>query len=144
MKVKVYEGGYLPERAHFDDAGSDLRTPEDITLAPAGEKGDSAVVDLRIAIEIPIGLYGKLESKSGLNVKFSVVCPGGVIDSGFRGTIKARMVNQGHESYHFDAGDKLCQIIIQPCILNTWEKVEKLDPSESGRDESGWGSTGKR
>lgn len=146
MKSKVYEGGYLPTRAHFDDGGSDLRTPEAFTLAPAGQEGDSYVVDLKIAVEIPIGQYGKLESKSGLNVNHSVVCTGGIIDSGFRGTIKVRMMNQGHEPYHFERGDKVCQIIVHDCLLNTWEDVGdgELDPSDSGRNKSGWGSTGRK
>lgn len=145
MKVKVYGGGYLPERAHFDDAGADLRTVVGFTLQPAGYNGDSVVVNTQVAFEIPVGWYGKLESKSGLNVKHAVVCTGGVIDSGFRGTVKVRMMNQGHEPYTFHAGDKICQIVFMPCGLFTFEDVGdgELDPADSGRNYNGWGSTGR-
>lgn len=139
MKVKVLEGGHMPERAHFDDAGIDFFTPEGFTLAPF----DSRVVDLKVAVQIPIGYFGKLESKSGLNVKHGVVSCGGVIDSGFRGSIKVRIMNQGEDPYTFEKGDKIVQMVLLPCGLFDLERVDKLDPSESGRDNSGWGSTGK-
>lgn len=139
MKVKVFDGGFLPERAHFDDAGIDFRTPVGFTLAP----GESHVVDLRVAVEIPIGYFGKMESKSGLNVKHSIVSCGGVIDSGFRGTIKVRMQNDGTEEYTFKPGDKLVQMVLIPVLLATIDCVNELDPADSGRNESGWGSTGR-
>lgn len=75
MNVKVFDGGYMPRRAHFDDAGIDLLTPEGFTLRP----GESRVVDLKVGFEIPVGYFGKLESKSGLNVNHGVICPGEVV-----------------------------------------------------------------
>lgn len=144
MKYKVLEGGFEPARAHFDDAGIDFRTPESFVLSPAGQTGDSRVIDLRVAVEIPVGYFGKMESKSGLMVKHSVCCCGGVIDSGFRGTLKVRMINHDPDyAYSFERGDKLVQMVVQPVLLCTLDKVDELDPSDSGRDESGWGSTGK-
>lgn len=143
MKVKVEKGGYMPERAHFDDAGIDFRTPEEFTLGPAGSDTDQRVVDLKVHVEIPIGYYGKLESKSGLMVNHGVCSMGGVIDSGFRGTVKVMMINHSHTPYHFDQGDKVVQMVIQPALLATLETADALRRSESGRDASGWGSTGK-
>lgn len=140
MKIKVYDGGYLPERAHFDDAGIDFRTPEQFTLEP---NGGAKVIDLKVAVQIPIGYFGKMESKSGLMVKNGVVCAGGVVDSGFRGTIKVRMINNGDEPYTFEIGDKVVQMVLIPCGLFDIEPKEELDLSDSGRNESGWGSTGR-
>lgn len=144
MKYKIYEGGFEPKRAHFSDAGIDFRTPESFELQPAGTPGDSHVVDLKVAVEIPIGYFGKMESKSGLMVNHSVCCGGGVVDAGFRGTIKVRMINHDPEhSYKFDRGDKVVQMVVQPVLLCTLEEFEELDPADDGRNESGWGSTGK-
>lgn len=140
MKVKVYDGGYMPERAHFDDAGIDLRTPEAFVLEG---HGGSHVVDLQVAVQIPIGYFGKLESKSGLNVNYNIQITGGVIDSGFRGTIKVRVTNNGPTPYIFGKGDKLVQMVLIPVGLFDLEQVDDLDSSESGRDMSGWGSTGR-
>ena len=140
MKVKVLDGGFLPERAHFDDAGLDFKTPETFTLEP---HGGWHVVDLKVSVQIPIGYFGKMESKSGLMVKHGIVCKGGVIDSGFRGSMMDRMQNDGDEPYTFKRGDKLVEMVLQPVLLADIEKVEELDPSASGRDESRLGSTGK-
>lgn len=140
MKFKILDGGFLPTRAHFDDAGIDFRTPETFTLAP---NGGAKVIDLKVAVQIPIGYFGKMESKSGLMVKSGVVCAGGIVDSGFRGTIKVRMVNNGEDPYTFERGDKVVQMVPIPCGLFDIEEVEELDESASGRNKSGWGSTGK-
>lgn len=139
MNVKVFDGGYMPRRAHFDDAGIDLLTPEGFTLRP----GESRVVDLKVGFEIPVGYFGKLESKSGLNVNHGVICPGGVIDSGFRGSVKVRMLNTGYTDYTFMRGDKVVQMVLIPVLLADLNEVDELTPSESGRDNSGYGSTGR-
>ncbi len=139
MNVKVFDGGYMPRRAHFDDAGIDLLTPEGFTLRP----GESRVVDLKVGFEIPVGYFGKLESKSGLNVNHGVICPGGVIDSGFRGSVKVRMMNTGYTDYTFMRGDKVVQMVLIPVLLADLNEVDELTPSESGRDNSGYGSTGR-
>lgn len=137
MNVKLYDGAYMPERAHDVDAGADLRTPVDVTL----KAGSDCVIDTLVAMEIPEGYFGKLESKSGLHIKHSIVCPGGVVDSGYTGTITVRLENHSSEDYTFSAGDKICQIVIQPCHLCSFDKVEELEETERG--ESGFGSTGK-
>lgn len=139
MNVKVFDGGYMPRRAHFDDAGIDLLTPEGFTLRP----GESRVVDLKVGFEIPIGYFGKLESKSGLNVNHGIVCPGGVVDSGFRGSVKVRVLNTGYTDYRFMRGDKVVQMVLIPVLLADLNEVDELTPSESGRDNSGYGSTGR-
>lgn len=140
MKFKILDGGFLPTRAHFDDAGIDFRTPETFTLAP---NGGAKVIDLKVAVQIPIGYFGKMESKSGLITQKGVTCAGGIVDSGFRGTIKVRMINNGDEPYTFEKGDKVVQMVLIPCGLFDIEPKEELDLSDSGRNESGWGSTGR-
>lgn len=137
MKVRLNEGAYMPVRAHYTDAGADLRTPISFCLPAGGE----AVVDTGVAMEIPKWYFGKLESKSGLHVKHGIVCPGGIIDSGFTGTIVVRLENHSKEDYNFEAGDKICQIIIQPCDCCSFEEVDAL--MDTPRGASGFGSTGK-
>lgn len=131
------------KRAHFDDAGIDFRSPIDFILTPAGTKYDQYVIDTGIHVQIPVGYFGKMESKSGLMVNHGVCCMGGVVDSGFRGTVKVRMINHGHEQYHFSVGDKLCQMVLIPTLLADLERVDELGESVSGRGDSGFGSTGK-
>lgn len=139
MKYKLTKDAYPIDRAHFDDAGIDIRTPEGFTL----HAGEQRKVDTGVSVQIPIGYYGKMESKSGLMVNHGVICMGGVVDSGFRGTIKVRMWNTSHEDYTFEKGDKLVQMVLIPTLLDIPELSADLEMSESGRDDSGFGSTGR-
>lgn len=139
LRFKVLEGGYEPKRAHFDDAGIDFRSPEDFTLPAHGHY----LIDLKVCPEIPIGYYGKMESKSGLMTQKVVICDGGVIDAGFRGSIMVMMENHSDKDYHFKKGDKVVQMVVIPCLLDDIETVDELKESIGGRNESGWGSTGR-
>lgn len=139
MKVALSDGAYMPQRAHFDDAGIDMRTPIGFILHAHEQK----VVDLGVHVQIPVGYFGKMESKSGLLVNHGIMCMGGVVDSGFRGSIKVRMWNTTSEPYEFYKGDKLVQMVLIPTLCADIEDSEYLDPSASGRDNSGWGSTGR-
>ena len=137
MKYYVEEGGFEPIRGHYADAGMDLRTPEDVVL----RAHDSVVIDTKLHCCIPFGYYGKLESKSGLHVNHEIVCLGGVIDSGYEGSVKVKLYNMGANLYKFHAGDKIVQMIIQPCVLEDWVVDDNFGGSERGSD--GFGSTGK-
>ncbi len=139
MKYTRKDEAFEIKRAHFDDAGIDMRIPERLVL----RAGEQAVVDLGVSVEIPIGYYGKMESKSGLMVNHGIICMGGVIDSGFRSTVKVRMWNTSHEDYVFKKGDKLVQMVLIPTLLAVPELVDHLGESESGRNASGFGSTGR-
>ena len=137
MKVRLMGGAFMPERGHNADAGLDLRTVEAVTV-PAG---GSAVFDTGVCVAIPEGYWGKLESKSGLNVKHSVVSLGGTIDSGYTGSIRVKLYNFGKEDYRFERGDKIVQLVIMPCAYFPMEEVESLDETERGNN--GFGSTGR-
>lgn len=138
IKVVLDEGAYMPERSHYADAGLDLRARQAIAILPGG----SATLDTGVHMEIPEGYFGKLESKSGLNVKYGVVSHGGVIDSGYTGSIVAKLYNHGKEPFVFQKGDKCIQIIIQPCENRmALIKVDALDETERGN--GGFGSTGR-
>lgn len=137
MKIVLDKGAYMPVRGHAEDAGMDLRTPTEVTI-PAG---GSALIDTGVHMQIPVGYFGKLESKSGLNVKHSIVSHGGVIDSGYTGSIIAKLYNHGDSDFTFSPGDKVVQIIIQPCALPEIEVVDSLEETERGI--GGFGSTGR-
>ena len=136
MKVMLEDGAYMPERAHKQDAGYDLRTPCSIFVPPHGD----ATVSTGVHIEIPEGYVGFLKSKSGLNVKNDLTAEG-VIDSGFNGSITVKIYNHGSEPYIFDRGDKIVQIVFLPIFTPAMEKVDHLDDTERG--ENGFGSTGR-
>lgn len=137
MKIKLDPSAYLPERAHGTDAGLDLRTPIAATVPAHG----SVSIDTGVHIALPHGYYGKLESKSGLNVKHGIVSLGGTIDEPYRGSIVAKLYNMTDTPYHFAAGDKVVQLVIQSYIAPELEIVDELDVTD--RNEAGFGSTGR-
>ena len=136
MKIKLDEGAYMPVRAHDTDAGLDLRTPKEVTVPAHG----SVIIDTGVHVALPHGYYGKLESKSGLNVNYNVVSLGGTIDEPYRGSIVAKLYNLSDLDYTFNAGDKVVQMVIQPYIAPELEEVDELD--ETDRGEKGFGSSG--
>ena len=139
MRIRVLEGGYAPKKAYFDDGGMDFCTPDDVDI----KAGSSVIVDLKVQVQIPIGFFGKLESKSGLMFKHHIVCPGGVIDSSYRGNVRVVLENHGDTDYHFNKGDKVVQMIIQPCLLPSIDIVDDLEESTSGRNTNAYGSSGR-
>lgn len=101
LKILLDEGAYIPERAHTADAGYDLRSPIKARLYA----GKSITIDTGVHFQIPEGYAGVLKSKSGLNVKHDIV-GGGLIDSGYTGSVRAKLYNHGEESYMIEVGDK--------------------------------------
>ena len=137
IKIVLDNGAFVPERAHEADAGYDLKTPFDTVIRPGG----SAIIDTGVHIAIPMGYFGKIESKSGLNVNNGIVSCGGVIDSGYTGSIRVKLYNFGRLPYTFRTGEKIAQLIIQPCILPELIITDKLVKTDRGN--KGFGSTGK-
>lgn len=134
---KLHPDAKLPSRAHFDDAGVDLYSVENIILKP----GDRVGVKTGIALAIPSGFVGLVWDKSGLALKSGIKIMGGVIDAGYRGEIQVIMKNLGDEDLSIEVGQKLAQLLVQKVELYEIEEVDELE--EATRGDNGFGSTGK-
>lgn len=141
IKVMLDPGAYMPTKAHRDDAGYDLMTPEEFDVPPAGPKGAGvAVIDTGVHMLIPRGQYGSIRSKSGLNVRQDLTTDG-VIDSGYTGSIVVKLYNHGNRRRFFNAGDKIAQIIIQAYRMHELAQIDSLPETERGNN--GFGSSGR-
>lgn len=136
VRVVLDDGAFIPERAHDDDAGYDLRSPIDIVL----QAHSHITVDTGVHMEIPSGYVGFLKAKSGLNVVYDITGTG-VIDSGYTGSIKVKLYNHGDTFHKFARGDKLIQLVLLPIFTPELVTVNSLGETERG--DSGFGSTGK-
>ena len=134
---KVHTDATVPHYAHPGDAAFDLFTPEKIEIKP----GERVQVPTGIAMEIPVGCAGLIWDKSGLSHKNGLKTLGGVIDAGYRGEVKVGMINLANETYVFEKGHKVAQMIIQKIESPDIEEVTEL--SDSSRGTGGFGSTGK-
>lgn len=137
MKVKLDHGAKMPTRAHETDAGLDLYSRETKQI----KAGESATFDTGVHIELPRGLYGKIESKSGLNVNYGIVSCGGVIDEGYNGSIKVKLYNLSDATYYVEPGDKIAQLVIMLYAAPALELADEIEGGERGSN--GFGSTGK-
>ena len=76
----------LPRYSKGGDAGADIVTRVDVTLAP----GQRALVPTGIAIALPEGYVALVHPRSGLAIKHGVtmVNAPGTVDAGFRGELQ--------------------------------------------------------
>jgi dUTP pyrophosphatase len=128
-----------PAYAHPGDAGADLVTAVDVTLAP----GERALVPTGIAIALPHGYVALLHPRSGLAMRhgLSIVNTPGTVDAGFRGEIKILLINlDPHEPIVLRRGDRIAQMVIQRVETARFVDVEVLPDSVRGT--GGYGSTG--
>lgn len=135
LECQLKPGAQLPYRAHPTDAGADLMSNEDLEIYPNEQK----LVDTGIAIKIPHGFAGFVynrssQGKKGITIPHSV----GVIDSGYRDTIKVLLKNIGDDPYKITAGDRIAQLVIQKVELVGFKDIW----NDSTRGTGGFGSTG--
>lgn len=129
----------VPHCAYGGDAAVDLRSTCDATLQPFERK----LIPCGIAVAIPVGYAGFVLPRSGLacNHGVSLVNAPGLIDSNYRGEIKAVLINlDPHEPFTIKRGDRIAQLsIISVCDL-TFQLCGDLPSTERG--EGGFGSSG--
>jgi dUTP pyrophosphatase len=145
MSVKVLikrldPGVPLPIYAKGGDAGADIVSAVDITLAP----GERALVPTGISIALPDGYVALVHPRSGLAIKHGVtmVNAPGTVDAGYRGELKLILINHDpSESVSFKRGDRVAQLVIQQVERAQFIEVQELPGSGRGTD--GFGSTGR-
>lgn len=129
----------VPAYAHEGDAGLDLRITERTRLLP----GMRRTVGTGVSVEIPEGHVGLLFPRSGLSSNLGIALANAVavIDSGYRGEIRAPLYNISQRPITLNAGERVCQLVIMPFVRVEPTLVESLGDSERGVD--GFGSSGR-
>jgi len=136
---RLDEGVPLPTYSHPGDAGADLVTAEDVTLAP----GERVVVGTGLAIALPEGYAAFVHPRSGLAARhgLSIVNTPGTVDAGYRGEVKVLLVNHDpREPIELRRGDRVAQLVFQRVERAAFVEVDELPPSDRGA--GGHGSTG--
>ena len=141
MTVKVLRSdpeAQLPAYAHPGDAGMDVRSIEELTLAP----GARALVHTGLVLMLPPDAEAQVRPRSGLALKHGVTVLNtpGTIDAGYRGEVGVILVNLGTEPFTVEKGMKIAQIVVSPVAQA--EIVEVVSVDETDRGAGGFGSTG--
>jgi dUTP pyrophosphatase len=129
----------LPAYAHDGDAGADLVTTVDATLAP----GERAVLPTGLALALPPGYAAFVHPRSGLAARCGValVNAPGTVDAGYRGQIQVIVVNlDPREPVVLRRFDRIAQLVIQRVERASFQDVAQLPGSV--RAHGGLGSTG--
>jgi dUTP pyrophosphatase len=137
MRVILEDGAFMPERAHTNDAGLDIRAIK-CGIVKAGQ---SAIFHTGVHIELPPGTFGDMRSKSGLMFNHDITSDG-TIDAGYQGEIMVKLFNHSSEDYNVRRGDKISQLVISPVVYVELEQVEAFDVVTE-RSSDGFGSTGR-
>ena len=116
----------LPKYAHPTDAGLDLRANEVCTLKPFERR----LVSTGLAIALPDGYAGFVQSRSGLAIKqgLSIVNTPGLIDAHYRGELKVILINlDPTNNIQINKGDRIAQLVIQEVPTVNLVEVQELD-----------------
>jgi dUTP pyrophosphatase len=131
----------VPAHAHEGDAGVDLRSSIELTIAAGGRR---ALVPTGVAIAIPRGFAGFIQPRSGLALEHGVTCLNtpGLIDADYRGELKVLLINTDpDEAFTIRRGDRIAQLVIKAVEQVRFVEVDDLDSTVRG--EGGFGHTGR-
>lgn len=129
----------LPSYSHPGDAGADLVTTVDATLAP----GERSLLPTGVAVALPDGYAAFVHPRSGLAARcgVTIVNAPGTVDAGYRGEVQVVLINHDPErAIQLKRGDRIAQLVIQQVEKADFLEVEKLPGSARGS--GGHGSTG--
>jgi dUTP pyrophosphatase len=136
MKIKITKtrpDAMIPVRSHYNDAGADVYSPDSVLLPPHS----STAINLGISVEIPDGMCGLILPRSG-HAKKGIVAQIPPIDSGYRGSIHAIVINTSDKEYIVGLHERVGQLVIVPIVIA--EFVEELGDE---RGSGAFNSTGK-
>lgn len=151
IKVEVLEDGKMPTKAHPTDAGWDLYATSDIIIYP----GQVLKHPLNIRLDLPVGSWAEITSKSGLGAK-GILVYAGVIDQAYRGIphvvfSNIWLIDQLDENGYplmrttpvvVKKGEKLAQLIMSPYSNQFYMvQVDSVDTA-TDRGSGGFGSSG--
>ena len=126
--TKLTDTAYCPWRATPQSAGLDLFSPINTIVKARGQ----TLIDLQLQIQLPVGYYGQLLSKSGVAWLHSVHVGAGVIDQDYTGKLEVLLFNLGQSDFFVQKGRAIAQLIVLPCIQE--EPVEVKEPASGPRD----------
>lgn len=161
---KLHPDAQLPKRAKPGDAGMDITCVDEGTLS---YDLSQITYNLGLAMEIPQGYVGYLFPRSSIcKTSLDLSNSVGVIDSGYRGEVKAVFNRRYHKDFYnhittddeyeiarsmnierrvsnvpYKKGDRIVQLVVMPIPEVETEWADELSDSERGQ--GGFGSTGK-
>lgn len=140
IKVVNTSGLALPSYASPQSAGMDVRAALDapVTIAP----GARVLIPTGLRVELPAGYEIQMRPRSGLALRngITLLNTPGTIDADYRGEIGVILINLSDTPFTVERGDRICQMVVAPCLQACWLPCESLENSE--RSTGGFGHSG--
>ncbi len=139
LPIQLEEGAQVPTYAHDSDAAADMYAMEDTTISA---HSIGTPVKTGVHIQLPEGWVAFVLPRSSIGAKTPLRLSNsvGVIDSGYRGEVRALYDNISDEPYQIHKGDRIAQMLVMPSYRFKANVVDSLEDSDRG--EAGFGSTG--
>jgi dUTP pyrophosphatase len=132
---RITIGASLPNKQKTGDAGFDL------TVTSRTISMHFVEYWFGVAVEIPEGYVGLLIPRSSItDTNLFMGNSIGVIDSNFRGELRARFKRDGGGGKMPSVGDRIAQLVVVPLL--TFEPVWEKTLSKTERDSLAFGSSG--
>ena len=135
--LKLLPAACMPTCATLKSVGLDLYSPTNV-LIPAHDK---VLVDLGIALQIPMGYYGWIASRSGLAIHHHIHVGAGVVDPDYTGSIHVLLMNFSSQDHVIERNHRIAQMILEKVAYPVIYEVSQMLPTECGA--KGFGSTGQ-
>ena len=131
----LHHNSIIPTKGTPQSAGFDLFAVKQQTILPNTRQ----LIPTGIALEIPLGFYGRIAPRSSLTIKHNIDIGAGVIDADYRGEIYACLINNSTKPFNIKPGEKIAQLLIESnpsCHLQPSDTL-----TTTIRGEGGFGST---
>ena len=132
--VKMSANVVTPTRATEGSVGLDFYSPADYIIPPHSQ----FLIPTQIKLQIPLGYYGRLASKSSLAVLHQLHVGAGVIDPDYTGEIMVLMINAAPRVYSIKKGDPIAQLILEKVSIPILREMKELPPTIRGAQGCGF------
>ena len=132
--VKMSADAKIPTRATEESAGLDFYSPVDYIIPPHGQ----LLVPTQIKLQVPLGYYGRLASKSSLAILHQLHVGAGVIDPDYTGEIMVLLINTASRVHNLAKGAPIAQLILEKISTPLLKEVDELLPTTRGAQGCGF------
>ena len=126
--VKMSTNAVTPTRAIEGSVGLDFYSPADYIIPPHSQ----LLIPTQIKLQVPLGHYGRLASKSGLAILHQLHVGAGVIDPDYTGEIMILLINTASSVHPIMKGDPIGQLILEKVSIPILKELKELPSTTRG------------
>ena len=126
--VKISINAITPTRATEGSVGLDFYSSADYIIPPHNQ----LLIPTQIKLQIPLGYYGRLASKSSLAILHQLHVGAGVIDPDYTGEIMVLLINTASHVHSIKKCDPIAQLTLEKVSVPILREVQQLPPTTRG------------